>query len=103
MADLEQWRHNAALVPQWTRLDVPVGQPDPGAASYTIKGDTFVPDKPRVWLAKLGGTGWDLAPDGKRMAVVTPAESTEAPKQGHEIVLLQNFFDELRRKVPTAK
>jgi serine/threonine-protein kinase len=25
------------------------------AASYTVQGDTFVADKPRVWLAKLGG------------------------------------------------
>ena len=42
------------------------------AASYTVKGDTFVADKPRVWIAKLGGTrvaplNWDLSPDGKRV------------------------------------
>ena len=24
------------------------------AASYTVKGDTFVAEKPRVWIAKLG-------------------------------------------------
>jgi hypothetical protein len=29
--------------------------------------------------------------------------SPEAPKQEHEIVMLQNFFDELRRKVPLGK
>ena len=34
------------------------------------------------------------------MAVVTPVESAEAPKQEHEVVFLQNFFDELRRRVP---
>ena len=35
------------------------------AASYTVRGDEFVADKPRVWIAKLGGaTQWDLAPDG---------------------------------------
>jgi Tol biopolymer transport system component/predicted Ser/Thr protein kinase len=73
------------------------------AVSYTAKGDTFVADKPRVWLAKLGGTNWDLAPDGKRVAVVTPEDSPEAPKQEHEVVFLQNFFDELRRKAPLAK
>lgn len=41
-------------------------------------------------------------PDGKRLVAVTPVESfggTEsAPKQDHEIVMLLNFFDELRRK-----
>lgn len=73
------------------------------AASYTVKGDTFVPDKPRVWIAKLGGTDWDLAPDGNRVAALTPVESAESPKQGHEVVFLQNFFDELRRRVPAGK
>ena len=36
-------------------------------ASYTVKGDSFVAEKPRVWVAKLGGAlAFDLAPDGKR-------------------------------------
>ena len=35
------------------------------AASYTVKGDTFVADKARVWLAKPGGTDFDLSPDGQ--------------------------------------
>jgi WD40 repeat protein len=73
------------------------------AVSYTVKGNTFVPEKPRVWIAKLGGTDWDLAPGGKRVAVLTPVESAEAPKQEHEVVFLENFFDELRRRVPTGK
>ena len=74
------------------------------AASYTVNGDTFVAEKPRVWIAKLGGTAvWDLAPDGKRVAVVTPVESADAPKQEHEVVFLQNFFDELRRRVPLER
>jgi len=37
------------------------------------------------------------------VAVITPVESAEAPKQDHEVVMLQNFFDELWRKVPTGK
>jgi serine/threonine-protein kinase len=72
------------------------------AASYTAKGNTFVAEKPRVWIAKLGGRAWDLAPDGKRVLVLTPVESAE-PKQEHEVVMLLNFFDELRRKAPTGK
>jgi hypothetical protein len=35
--------------------------------------------------------------------VLTPVDAPEAPRQEHEIVMLQNFFDELRRKVPAAK
>jgi hypothetical protein len=72
------------------------------AVSYSVNGDAFVPEKPRVWIDKLGGidSGWDVKPDGKRVAVVTPVASGEAPKPDHEVVLLLNFFDELRRRVP---
>ena len=78
------------------------------AVSYTVKGDAFVPEKPRVWIAKLGAaaanpnapTRWDLAPDDKRVAVITPVEGREAPKSGHTVVFLQNFFDYLRQRVP---
>jgi serine/threonine-protein kinase len=79
------------------------------AAAYTAQGGRFAAEKPRVWLAKLGGfragfgTAWDLAPDGKRVAVVTPAETPAAPKQDHEVVMLLNFFDELRRRAPLNK
>ena len=73
------------------------------AVNYTVKGDLFVPEKPRVWIARLGGTQWDLAPDGKRIAVITPADSAGAPKQDHEVVFLENFFDYLQRKVPAGK
>jgi hypothetical protein len=37
------------------------------------------------------------------VAVVAPVDTPEAPKADHEVVFLQNFFDELRRKVPTGK
>jgi serine/threonine-protein kinase len=79
------------------------------AVAYTTKGDGFAAEKPRVWLATPGGLNagfdraWDLAPDGKRVAVVMPAETPGAPRQDHEVVLLLNFFDELRRRVPLAK
>jgi serine/threonine-protein kinase len=77
------------------------------AVSYTVRGDAFVPEKPRVWIAKLGAVAqelytplWDLAPDGKRVAVLTPVEAPEAPKPDHTVVFLLNFFDYLRQRVP---
>jgi len=73
------------------------------AVSYSVKGDSFIADKPRVWAAKTGATWFDIAPDGKRAVVLTPVASPEAPKQEHEVVFLFNFFDELRRRVPLAK
>jgi hypothetical protein len=40
---------------------------------------------PRVWIPELGGTDWDPAPDGKRVAVLTPEVTAEAPKQGQKL------------------
>ena len=42
----------------------------------------------------------DGAPDGKRVAVLIPKGSAQAPQQEHEIVMLNNFADELRQRVP---
>ncbi len=76
-------------------------------AGYTARGDVFEFDKPRVWsqhpLLDLGsppvGT-YDLAPDGKRFAVVLNADGTAEPKPITHLTFLLNFFDELRRRVP---
>jgi Tol biopolymer transport system component len=74
------------------------------AVSYKVNGDSFQADKPRVWLAKVGGGQvFGLAPDGKHVAVIAPVQTPETPKADHEVVFLQNFFDELRRKAPTSK
>jgi len=101
-----QVSNNGGVAPHWSRsgheLVYQSGE-QILTASYTAKGDSFVAEKPRVWIARLGGTDWDLAPDGKRLLVLTPVETTEAPKQEHEVVLLLNFFDELRRRVPAGK
>jgi hypothetical protein len=74
-------------------------------ANYMAKGDTFVNEKPSLWIDKVapGNGAWDMAPDGKRVAVILPADTPETPKQDHEVVILFNFLDELRRKVPAAK
>jgi hypothetical protein len=76
--------------------------------NYTAKGDSFVPDKPRVWsekrLANIGQfINYDPAPDGKRIAAIMPAEAPGTqPAEGH-VTFLLNFFDELRRRVPAGK
>jgi serine/threonine-protein kinase len=73
------------------------------AVAYKVVGDSFVADRPHVW-GKLGGmTGFDLSPDGRRLIVMTPTAGSEAPKPEHTVVFLQNFFDELRRRVPTGR
>jgi serine/threonine-protein kinase len=77
-------------------------------AAYTTKGDSFVADKPRVWSEKQlsGGVGgmlvpnYDLAPDGKRIAALMPVEAPEAQASQSHVIFLENFIDELKRKVP---
>jgi len=78
------------------------------AVTYTAKADAFVAGKPRVWIDGLsvtpsGTPAWDLDPDGKRVVFLSPFESDEPPRQEHEVVLLLNFLDELRRKIPAGK
>ena len=75
--------------------------------TYTVKSESFVPDKPRLWVDKrLADTGvaqnLDLAPDGKRFVVLLPAEGAEEQKAQTHVTFLLNFFDELRRRVPTG-
>jgi hypothetical protein len=91
------------LDPHWSRASHDLlyrGSDGMMAAGYTVKGETFVADKPRVWRANVSGTDLDLSPDGKRLAVVVPVQAAAAPKTDHEVVFLENFLDELRRKVP---
>jgi tRNA A-37 threonylcarbamoyl transferase component Bud32/WD40 repeat protein len=79
------------------------------AVSYTTKGDSFAAGKPRVFTeTHLRRTGvlsdydYDLAPDGKRLAAFL-ADDANSEKPLTHLTFLLNFFDELRRKVPTGK
>ena len=78
------------------------------AAAYTVKGDSFVADKPRVWSEKqiaehrrLSARNVDLAPDGKRIVALMPAETAEGQKAQNHVIFLENFFDEVRRRTAT--
>ena len=73
-----------------------------------VKGDSFVADKPRVWsekrIASIGLlANYDLAPDGKRIAALMPSETAERRRAQSHVIFLENFFDEVRRKVPVGK
>jgi serine/threonine-protein kinase len=79
-------------------------------AAYAVNGDSFAADKPRAWsekkLADFGQVGiqnYDLAPDGKRIAALMPAEAAEARTAQNHVVFLMNFADELRRRAPATK
>jgi len=77
-------------------------------ANYTVKGESFVADKPRVWFGKqlwnVGlGVNFDLAPDGKRFAVLMSAESPEPRETQSHVKIATNFFDEVRWRVAARR
>ena len=104
-----QVSNNGGVLPHWSRSGhelVYQSADQLMTVSYTVNGTTFIADKPRVWIASLSGApgnGWDLAPDGKRVVALIPESTAKAPPPEHEIVMLQNFADELRRRVPLGK
>jgi hypothetical protein len=72
--------------------------------SYSVNGTSFVAEKPRLWSSKSGNIAdFDISPDGKRLAAVMSPQNAKTPASEHEIVFLDNFFDELRRRVPIGK
>jgi serine/threonine protein kinase len=75
-------------------------------ASYTVEGDSFKADKPRVWsdqpiMPSRTGRSFDLHPDGDRVAVGAPSNQSE--EKLDKVTFVFNFFDELRRIAPPSK
>jgi Tol biopolymer transport system component len=72
--------------------------------AYTASGDSFVAEKPRVWAAGVrSASGFDLAPDGRRVAVSVAVGTPDVQAQEHSVVFVMNFFDELRRRAPIGR
>ena len=76
-------------------------------ATYTVEGDSFKADKPRLWseqpiLPRSRQRVFDLHPDGERLAasVVT---GPQAEEKRDKVVFIFNFFDELRRIAPVGR
>jgi serine/threonine protein kinase/Tol biopolymer transport system component len=74
-------------------------------APFKTDGDVFRAETPRVWASmplamrpRRPSRDLDLHPDGKRFAVAA-ATNQDLAKRDH-VVLIFNFFDELRRLAP---
>ncbi len=74
--------------------------------SYSLEGGHFQPGQPRQWSpvaipirAGEGPTSVTMAPDGKRFAVLMPAEQP----LGNRVTFVMNFFDEVRRRTAPGK
>jgi Tol biopolymer transport system component len=80
-------------------------------STYAVVGDSFQAGKPRLFgqdpLAYLTAFGhpsrsFNLHPDGKRVAVLKASEPQPEAKPAN-VILVSNFFDELRRRVPAGR
>jgi len=71
-------------------------------SNYTARGDSFVAEKPQIWLTGDIGN-YDVSPDGKRVITDSLTSSRGATEPGRHVTFLLNFFDEVRRRVPVAK
>jgi serine/threonine-protein kinase len=80
-------------------------------ASYTVEGDSFRPEKPRVWSAqqlagrqtvRIPGTRYfDVHPDGLRVAVLKAPEGARVRQD--KLVFILNFFDYLHQIAPPGE
>ena len=71
---------------------------------YKVEASSFIPGKARLWsdtrLFDPGGPNLDLAPDGNRFVVFSPAEADPTAKASGHVTVVLNFFDELKRRIP---
>ena len=81
-----------------------------GAALMTVPVQaepSFTPATPEVLLegnyftGELTGRTYDVAPDGQRFLMITVGAGTEDTSAPPSLILVQNWFEELRRLVPT--
>ena len=76
-------------------MAVPV-QTDPGFAAgnpaVVVEGSYATPQ---------GGRTYDVSPDGRRFLMIKESAATGDAAPRPQIVLVQNWFEELKRLVPT--
>ncbi len=75
---------------------------------FNENGHSFVPEKPRQWspaplFRPNNNALWnlDIAPDGRRFVVLAQPESRREESATVHATILLNFFDELRRRLPS--
>jgi serine/threonine-protein kinase len=85
-------------------LLAPFGQGKIMAAPYSVVGESFRADTPQPWSAtsirseSLLSAGYDLHPDGKRVAAAAALD--QAGGNLDKVVFVFNFFDYLRKIAP---
>jgi serine/threonine-protein kinase len=74
----------------------------PYIVSYTVNGDSFVANPPRLWSEKFPAFGVPpvMMPDGKRFIVNLPSSETASVKPSHVNFLLNFSYELQRRTIP---
>ncbi len=110
-----QWQisDSGGSYPEWSRngreLFFRTADNQIAVAAYTAKGHSFVSFKPRLWSEKpltqtlANGSNYNLDPDGKRIVVFSPDKAPETQQAQNHVIFLENFFDEVRRRVRAGK
>jgi serine/threonine-protein kinase len=102
---------NGGKFPAWSRTTHEILYQDFDdhimAVNYTSQGDTFSPGIPHVWsstpVRRMSvQESFDVSPDGKRI-VMFPHPIAEQSQGSLHATFLLNFFDEVRRRLPTGK
>jgi serine/threonine-protein kinase len=94
--------------PQWSPSGRELFYVDRGgmmAVTYSASGESFVAGKPQQLFQpgflNMDTYTYDVAPDGKRFAILAAARN-EQPAEVHPTMVL-NWFDEVRRLVPPVR
>jgi hypothetical protein len=66
---------------------------------YRVDGRTFAAGKPELWMRIPQGVLWVDPPMSGTQAATIRADD----KRGESVVLVVNFFDELRRRAPAER
>ena len=101
--DLDQRRHASLWAPDgrelfYRRDDALMAVPVQTEPSFTQGTPEVLFEGPYV----LGpGRNYDVAPDGQRFLMITEGGGAEDTSAAPTIIVVQNWFEELRRLVPT--
>jgi len=78
--------------------------PEEAPATYSAQEESFGASKPRLWSEeriadRQFAREYDLHPDGERFAVMMAAQEQVEEKRD-KVVLILNFFELLKERVP---
>ena len=106
-----QVSHDGGRVPRWSRngheLFYGTDNQRLMVARYEYQNGAFVPGEPRPWTTlRLTDTGvfpnFDLAPNGRRVLALIPKTALAGERRSHEVTLMLDYFDELRRRAASG-